>query len=106
MLATGIATDVGTRRRIMGDSADQKEQAAGAWSRAASNYSRVGPPFFQYFGRELVDFARVPPGAKVLDVATGRGAVLYPAAEKVGRRGEVIGIDYSQGMVEETNTEL
>jgi SAM-dependent methyltransferase len=32
--------------------------------------------------------------------------VLFPAAEKVGQGGEVIGIDYSEGMVEETNAEI
>jgi ubiquinone/menaquinone biosynthesis C-methylase UbiE len=89
----------------MTHSANQ-QQISGVWSRAASSYSQVGPPFFQYFGKELVDFARVPARARVLDVATGRGAVLFPAAEKVGQRGEVIGIDYSEGMVEETSAEI
>ncbi|MFL5733489.1 MAG: methyltransferase domain-containing protein [Chloroflexia bacterium] len=30
----------------------------------------------------------------MLDVATGRGAALFPAAEKVGPSGQVTGIDY------------
>jgi SAM-dependent methyltransferase len=93
-------------KAIMSDLTDQQEQTAGAWSRAASSYSHTGPLFFQYFGKQVVDFALIPSGAKVLDVATGRGAVLFPAAEKVGQQGEVIGIDYSKGMVEETNAEL
>src|SRR5438046_7804840 len=89
-------------RTIMNDSTNQQEQTAEAWSRAASSYSHTGPSFFQYFGKELVDFAPIPSGARVLDVATGRGALLFPAAEKVGQRGEVVGIDYSKGMVETT----
>ena len=90
----------------MNDSMNQQQQIAEVWSRAASSYSHTGPQFFQYFGKELVEFARIPPGARVLDVATGRGAVLFPAAEKVGQGGEVIGIDYSEGMVKETNAEI
>jgi SAM-dependent methyltransferase len=90
----------------MSDSTNWQEQAAGAWSRAASTYGNTGPAFFQYFGKELVDFAEVSPGARVLDVATGRGAVLFAAAERVGPQGEVTGIDYSDGMVEETNAEI
>ena len=83
----------------MSDLVSQQQQAAAVWTRAASSYSHTGPPFFQYFGKELVNFAQVPPGARVLDVATGRGAVLFPAAEKVGQEGEVIGIDYSSSFL-------
>ena len=90
----------------MSDAAAQQEQTAGAWSRAAADYSHVGPPFFQFFGSELIEFARIHPGAKVLDVATGRGALLIPAAEKVGPSGEVTGIDYSEGMVTQTGAEV
>jgi ubiquinone/menaquinone biosynthesis C-methylase UbiE len=39
----------------------------------------------------------------VLDVACGRGAVLFPTAEAVGTAGSVIGIDLAQGMVEQTS---
>jgi ubiquinone/menaquinone biosynthesis C-methylase UbiE len=45
-------------------------------------------------------------GAKVLDVAVGRGANLFPAAEKVGLRGQVIGIDLAANMVQETKAEI
>jgi SAM-dependent methyltransferase len=48
----------------------------------------------------------VPPGARVLDVATGRGAVLFAAAERVGPGGRVLGVDLSDGMVRETAREI
>ncbi|MGI8587906.1 MAG: class I SAM-dependent methyltransferase [Chloroflexia bacterium] len=76
------------------------------WSRAAPTYGRVGPQFFDYFGRHLVDFARLPVGARVLDVGSGRGAVLFPAAERVGPGGEVIGIDFAEQMVAKTSAEI
>jgi ubiquinone/menaquinone biosynthesis C-methylase UbiE len=52
------------------------------------------------------EVAQIPSGSKVLDVATGRGAVLYPASESVGFQGSVTGIDLSEKMVQETNKEL
>ncbi len=75
---------------------------AGVFSRAALTYDQVGPRYFDHFGRGLVRAAQVSPGETVLDVATGRGAVLFPAARQVGPTGQVIGIDLAAGMVEAT----
>ncbi len=41
------------------------------------------------------------PGAHVLDMATGTGAVLLPAARRVGPEGHVTGIDLSGGTLKE-----
>jgi len=76
------------------------------FDRAAPTYDQVGPRFFDYFGRRLVEMAQIPKGARVLDVATGRGAILIPAVEAVGSHGHVIGIDFSQIMVQETSAEI
>ena len=81
---------------------EYKERIAGLFNRVAPKYDHVGPRFFSHFGRRLVELARMPSGARVLDVACGRGAVLFPAAEQVGPKGQVIGIDLSETMVEET----
>ena len=78
----------------------------GVFNRAASTYDRIGPRVFSHFGQRLVDVAYLAPGAHVLDVATGRGAVLFPAATQVGPHGQVIGIDLSDAMVQETTAEL
>ena len=64
-----------------------KESIARRFDRVAATYGRVGPRFFAHFGRRLVELAQIPAGADVLDVATGRGAILYPAAGRVGPRG-------------------
>jgi ubiquinone/menaquinone biosynthesis C-methylase UbiE len=42
----------------------------------------------------------------VLDVAAGRGALLFPAAAKVGANGHVTGIDFSPDMVRETAKDI
>ena len=88
------------------DVVERKQKLADFFGRAAPTYDHVGPRFFSRFGRRLVEFARIPAGAHVLDVAAGRGAVLFPAAEAVGPQGQVVGIDLSPSMVEETSHEI
>ncbi len=90
----------------MEDDGDPIEQFSQMWSRAALTYGHAGPEFFQYFGRRLVEFAGIFEGASVLDVACGRGAILFPAAHRVGPGGEVVGVDFSEGMVAETSAEI
>ena len=83
-----------------------KLMMAGIFNRAAPTYGQVGPGYFDYFGQRLVDQADLKPGMRVLDVATGRGAVLFPAARAVGTSGSVIGIDLAEEMVYGTNAEI
>lgn len=84
----------------------RKEQVAGLYSRVAAAYGRVGPDLFTPFGRFLVARMDLSPGARVLDVATGRGAVLFAAAEQVGPAGFVVGIDLAEQMVQEMSADL
>jgi ubiquinone/menaquinone biosynthesis C-methylase UbiE len=63
-------------------------------------------PFFPMAGKRIVDLAEIPVGARLLDVATGTGAVLFPAAERVGVNGRVIGIDLAEPMVARTAAEI
>ena len=84
----------------------RKHYLAAAYGRLALDYDRLGPRLFSYFGQRLVEFAPVHPGTVVLDVAAGRGAVLLPAAERVGEQGRVIGIDLTDAMVQHTAAEL
>lgn len=83
-----------------------KEWIASVFGRGAHKYSQVGPQFFPYFGQKLVDYSGIQAGATVLDVACGRGACLFPACERVGSYGRVMGIDLSAEMVNETHKEI
>jgi O-methyltransferase/aklanonic acid methyltransferase len=78
-----------------------KQRLAGSFDRASTAYAQIGPLFFDVLGQRLVDRAALAPGAHVLDVATGTGAVLAPAARQVGPRGSVTGVDFSAGMLAE-----
>lgn len=90
----------------MDNEAVKEKGIVGVFSRAALTYDRIGPRRFAYFGERLVERAQPTAAASVLDVAAGRGAVLYPAAKRVGPRGRVTGIDLSSVMVRETAAEI
>ncbi len=45
------------------------------------------------------DLARVGPGSRVLDVATGTGDLAFELARRVAPDGEVVGSDFSEGML-------
>jgi ubiquinone/menaquinone biosynthesis C-methylase UbiE len=47
----------------------------------------------------MLKLARVGPGMRVLDLATGRGEPAIPAAHRVGPGGSVLGIDISASML-------
>ncbi|GHO92233.1 methyltransferase [Reticulibacter mediterranei] len=84
----------------------RKERIADLYHRVASVYGQVGPNYFAYAGRHLVEHTGVTESAQVLDVATGRGANLFAAAEVVGPQGMAMGVDLALGMVRETAVEI
>jgi ubiquinone/menaquinone biosynthesis C-methylase UbiE len=84
----------------------RKRGIAGVFSRSAPTYDNVGPRFFSHFGQRLVELAEIPAGAHVLDVAAGRGAILFPASERVGSTGRVVGIDIAGGMIDQMKAQI
>lgn len=83
-----------------------KREVIGMYNRAAPIYGQVGTKQFTYFGSLLVERLAIPPGAHVLDVACGRGALLFAAADRVGESGRVVGIDLAPQMIEQTTAEI
>jgi ubiquinone/menaquinone biosynthesis C-methylase UbiE len=83
-----------------------KNWIAGVFDRSAESYGTKHSNFFTYFAKNLVKLAALPKSASVLDVATGRGAILKHAAEAVGSQGKVIGIDISPNMITQTSKDL
>ncbi len=85
---------------------EAKARLSGIFDRASATYGQVGPGHFTYFGLRLVEWAEPAPGMQALDVACGRGAVLFPLAAAIGPSGAVVGIDLSEGMVAATRAEI
>ncbi len=79
--------------------AARKAQVRATFNGLAPEYDAGGPGCFVHFGQRLVEETGIEAGQRVLDVATGRGAVLFPAAERVGVSGIVTGIDLSEEMI-------
>ena len=76
-----------------------KHQVIAGFTQAASGYDEGGTEFFTDMGRRLVEQAQVRPGARVLDVGCGKGAVTLPAARLAGEGGHVTGIDLAGPML-------
>jgi len=76
-----------------------KQNIAQAFDDNAATYDRVGPAIYEPFGTRLVDWLSLKPGATMLDIATGAGAVVLPAARLLGSEGHAIGIDLSDGLL-------
>jgi O-methyltransferase/aklanonic acid methyltransferase len=72
----------------------------GVFDKVAGEYDTAGVVFFKPLAERLVSHLGISPGARVLDVGCGRGAVTFPLAEAVGPAGEVYAIDLSREMVE------
>ena len=85
------------------DAATRKLETAAQFNSVATGFDSEGT--FAYFGRRLVEVVGIEAGQRVLDVGTGRGAVLLPAIERVGSAGEAIGVDLAEGMVKAANEE-
>jgi SAM-dependent methyltransferase len=91
--------------RVSDEAAARKARTTSMFDRIAPHYDSAEQACFAHFGHRLVDEIGVTAGHSVLDVATGRGAALFPAAERVGPTGQVIGIDLAEAMVRATSEE-
>jgi ubiquinone/menaquinone biosynthesis C-methylase UbiE len=89
---------------VQGDADARKQLIAGVYDRGASGYSGIG--YFPLHARRLVELADIAAGSRVLDVACGRGAVLFAAAKQVGDTGHVLGVDISSEMAGLTGSDI
>lgn len=62
----------------------------------------IGLDFWSVFGEKLVQYMNLKPGTRILDIGTGGGACLIPAARTIGSSGHIIGIDRWENQVAET----
>lgn len=50
--------------------------------------------------REILDIVKIATGSKVLDLGTGTGVLLPFLSARVGENGMVVGVDFSEGMLD------
>jgi SAM-dependent methyltransferase len=82
------------------DAFDQFE--ASAWEERVEGYAGFFGAVTGRLVEPLLDVARVGPGTRVLDIATGPG---YVAAEAAGRGATVCGVDVAKAMVDRASAE-
>ena len=75
------------------DALTRKTETVALFSSLATGFDSGGA--FAHFGQRLVEVVGIEPGHRVLDVASGRGAVLFPAIERVGTTGGPLGTSSS-----------
>jgi ubiquinone/menaquinone biosynthesis C-methylase UbiE len=93
-------------RKRVGVDQHLKQEIVGVYDRAAGLYEQVGIRMFTYYANLLVNLLDIPRGAQALDIATGRGALLFAIADQIGPHGHVLGVDLAPSMVAETAAEI
>jgi ubiquinone/menaquinone biosynthesis C-methylase UbiE len=88
------------------DADRQKQQVQRIFDSLAGTYDCPATRFFPFCADRLVSYLKPRPGSKVLDVATGTGAVAVPLAQAVGPSGRVTGIDISAGMLDKAEVNI
>jgi demethylmenaquinone methyltransferase / 2-methoxy-6-polyprenyl-1,4-benzoquinol methylase len=79
-------------------------QVQAMFDRVARNYDLLNgvmsAGLHHRWRERAADLARVGPGSRVLDVATGTGDLAFELARRVAPGGEVVGSDFSEGMLD------
>jgi ubiquinone/menaquinone biosynthesis C-methylase UbiE len=78
----------------------QRERVRAIWDGFALLYHQYMAANVHPVAERLVELLSLPEGARVLDLATGTGAAAIAAAQRVGPRGRVTGVDVSPAMLE------
>ncbi|MFA6915112.1 MAG: methyltransferase domain-containing protein [Parachlamydiales bacterium] len=85
---------------------EYKSWIKGIFNRAAPAYGGKNNIYFSHFADKLVDLAKIKGPENILDVATGRGAVLKKALTKIDARGSLTAVDISPEMIQQLTEEL
>lgn len=77
-----------------------KAKAAATYDAAADHFDDTPLSFWERIGKRTIDRLALLAGADILDVGCGTGASALPAAEAVGSKGSVIGVDLSARLLD------
>jgi ubiquinone/menaquinone biosynthesis C-methylase UbiE len=81
-----------------------KAKAAATYDAAADHFDDEPLAFWERIGTRTVTRLKLPTGATILDVGCGTGASALPAAEVIGPRGSVLGVDLSARLLDQART--
>jgi ubiquinone/menaquinone biosynthesis C-methylase UbiE len=82
------------------DGEQQQQAVQQIFDGLAASYDSPATRFFPFCADRLVGFVKPEPGTRVLDVATGTGAVAVPFAQAIGAQGRVHAVDISSAMLD------
>lgn len=74
--------------------------AVRTYNAAADTYDEPELGFWDRHGKRVVDALDLQPGQLILDACCGAGAASIPAAQKVGKNGQVVGIDVAENILD------
>ena len=77
-----------------------KAKATATYDAAADHFDDAPLGFWDRIGKRTIERLALSTGAKVLDVGCGTGASALPAAQAVGAKGSVLGVDLSARLLE------
>ena len=80
--------------------AGEKEDLIGLFDALAEGYDRAALRFFPFAADRLAQRLAPQPGEKILDLATGTGAVAVAVGQRLGGGGRVMAIDISEKMLD------
>ena len=84
----------------MSDLEIAKAKATDTYNSASDHFDHPSNTFWDRFGQTTIDRLDLQPGQTVLDVCCGGGASAIPAAEYVGKKGHVLGVDLAENLLE------
>jgi arsenite methyltransferase len=79
---------------------EHQARIATVFNLVAAGYDNPASRFFPFCADRLIVRLNPAPGCKILDVATGTGAVAMSAVQAVGHGGRVMAIDLAEGMLD------
>ena len=85
---------------------EEKTAVTQVFNLVSKLYDNPSLRFFPFCADKMVDYAKIKPGQKVLDIATGTGMVAIAAAQVIGNEDRIQAIDLSEGMIDKAQENM